>query len=91
MKKLAFIALLLGLTACQAPYTHTVYQATGPRICTEYFDSFRCSSPTRTWHETVYPKNNIQMDWVQPVYIPYQSPQSLSQVVYGTSMYGSNK
>ena len=45
MKKLVLIGMLFGLTACQAPYNRNVYQATGPRICVEYYDSFRCSAP----------------------------------------------
>ena len=86
MKKLALIALALGLTACQAPYNRNVYQATGPRVCVEYYDSFRCSAPQRIWNETVYPKNDMQMGWAPNVYLPYQG-QSLSQTVYGTYGY----
>lgn len=77
------IAVMLGLTACQAPYNRNVYQATGPRVCIEYWDSFRCSAPQRVWNETVYPKNDYQMGIATPVYIPYQQP-SLSRAVYGT-------
>ena len=83
MKKIALIAILLGLTACQAPYTRNVYQATGPRVCVEYYDSFRCSAPQRVWNETVYPKNDIQMQYGNSIYVPYQE-QSLSRAVYGT-------
>ena len=83
MKKLALIALVLGLAACQAPYTRNVYQATGPRVCVEYYDSFRCSAPQRVWNETVYPKNDIQMQYGNSIYVPYQE-QSLSRAVYGT-------
>ena len=83
MKKLLLIALALGLTACQAPYNRNVYQATGPRVCVEYWDSFRCSAPQRIWNETVYPKNDYQIQYGNSVYIPYQ-PQSLSRTVYGT-------
>lgn len=83
MKKLVLIALALGLAACQAPYNRNVYQATGPRICVEYYDSFRCSVPQRVWNETVYPKNEYQMGWAPSVYVPYQQ-QSLSRSVYGT-------
>ena len=83
MKKVGLIALVLGLTACQAPYNRNVYQATGPRVCVEYWDSFRCSAPQRVWNETVYPKNDIQMQYGNSVYVPYQ-PQSLSRTVYGT-------
>ena len=83
MKKLVLIGMLFGLTACQAPYNRNVYQATGPRVCTEYYDAFVCSAPQRVWNETVYPKNDMQMGWAPSVYIPYQG-QSLSQTVYGT-------
>lgn len=83
MKKVVLIALVLGLTACQAPYNRNVYQATGPRVCVEYWDSFRCSAPQRVWNETVYPKNNLQMSYGPSVYVPYQG-YSLSQTVYGT-------
>ena len=83
MKKIALIAILLGLTACQAPYNRNVYQATGPRVCTEYYDAFVCSAPQRVWNETVYPKNEYQMQYGNSVYLPYQQ-QSLSQAVYGT-------
>ena len=83
MKKLALIGMLFGLTACQAPHNRNVYQATGPRVCTEYYDAFVCSAPQRVWNETVYPKNNMQMRWAPSVYVPYQG-QSLSQTVYGT-------
>lgn len=83
MNKLALIGILFGLTACQAPYNRNVYQATGPRVCTEYYDAFVCSAPQRVWNETVYPKNNMQMRWAPSVYVPYQG-QSLSQTVYGT-------
>lgn len=86
MKKLVLIALALGLTACQAPYTRNVYQATGPRVCIEYYDSFRCSAPQRVWNETVYPKNDIQMQYGNSIYVPYQE-QSLSRAVYGTYGY----
>ena len=74
--------VLLGLTACQAPYNRNVYQATGPRVCTEYYDAFVCSAPQRIWNETVYPKNDIQMQYGNPKYIEYQ-PESLSRSVYG--------
>ena len=85
MKKLVLIGMLFGLTACQAPYNRNVYQAMGPRICVEYYDSFRCSAPQQVWNETVYPKNDaqIEMGWSPNVYIPYQG-QSLSQMVYRT-------
>ena len=83
MKKLMLIAVMLGLTACQAPYNRNVYHATGPRVCVEYWDSFRCSAPQQVWNETVYPKNNYQMEYAAPVYVPYQQP-SLSRSVYGT-------
>lgn len=83
MKKVALIALALGLTACQAPYNRNVYQATGPRVCVEYYDSFRCSAPQRIWNETVYPKNDYQMGIAAPLYLPYQ-PMSMSRAVYGT-------
>lgn len=83
MKKLALLVLVISLAACQAPYNRNVYQATGPRICVEYYDSFRCSVPQRIWNETVYPKNDMQMGYGPSVYIPYQ-PQSLSRSVYGT-------
>lgn len=86
MKKLALIALALSLTACQAPYNRNVYQATGPHVCIEYYDSFRCSAPQRIWNETVYPKNDIQMQYGNSVYIPYQG-QSLNRAVYGTYGY----
>ena len=80
MKKLLILAITSVLAACQAPYHHNVYQYTGPRICIEHYDSFRCTAPTRVWHETVYPKNNAQMMYGEPEY----RPQSLSQAVYGT-------
>lgn len=83
MKKLLLIGVLFGLTACQAPYNRNVYQATGPRVCTEYYNAFVCSAPQRVWNETVYPKNEYQMGIAAPVYIPYQQP-SLSKAVYGT-------
>lgn len=86
MKKIALIAILLSLTACQAPYNRNVYQATGPRVCTEYYDAFVCSAPQRVWNETVYPKNEIQMQYGNSIYLPYQQ-QSLNQAVYG--MYGT--
>lgn len=82
MKKILLAVLALSLTACQAPYNRNVYQATGPRICVEYWDSFRCSAPQRIWNETIYPKNDIQMQYGNSIYIPYQS-QSLSRTVYG--------
>ena len=86
MKKLVLIGMLFGLTACQAPYNRNVYQATGPRICVEYYDSFRCSAPQQVWNETVYPKNDaqIEMGWSPSIYVPYRG-QSLSQTVYGTT------
>lgn len=83
MKKIVLIAILLSLTACQAPYNRNVYQATGPRICTEYYDTFVCSAPQRVWNETVYPKNEVQMQYGNSIYVPYQE-QSLSRAVYGT-------
>lgn len=86
MKKLVLMVLALSLAACQAPYNRNVYQATGPRVCVEYYDSFRCSAPQRIWNETVYPKNDIQMQYGNSVYIPYQG-QSLSRAIYGTYGY----
>lgn len=83
MKKILLVVLALSLTACQAPYNRNVYQATGPRVCVEYYDSFRCSAPQRIWNETVYPKNDYQMEYTAPVYILYQ-PMSISRAVYGT-------
>jgi len=83
MKKLALLVLAISLAACQAPYNRNVYQATGPRVCVEYWDSFRCSAPQRIWNETVYPKNDYQMGYAPSVYVPYQ-PQNLSRAVYGT-------
>lgn len=83
MKKLALLVLAVSLAACQAPYNRNVYQATGPRVCVEYYDSFRCSVPQRVLNETVYPKNEYQMGWAPSVYVPYQQ-QSLSRSVYGT-------
>lgn len=83
MKKIVLIVVLLGLTACQAPISRNVYQATGPRVCFEYYNSFRCSTPTRVWNEVIYPKNDIQMGYGSSVYVPYQE-QSLSRSVYGT-------
>lgn len=83
MKKLLLILPLLSLTACQAPYTRHVYQATGPRTCVEYYNSFVCSAPQKMWVETVYPKNDPQMLYGNPAYIPYQE-QSLNRAVYGT-------
>ena len=83
MKKVVLIGLVGLLAACQAPYNRNVYQATGPRVCIEYYDSFRCSAPQRIWNETVYPKNSMQMGWAPNVYVPYHG-QSLSQTVYGT-------
>lgn len=74
---------VLVLAACQAPYNRNVYQATAPRVCVEYYDSFRCSAPQRVWNETVYPKNSMQMSYGPSVYVPYQGP-SLSRSVYGT-------
>lgn len=83
MKKIVLIAILLSLTACQAPYNRNVYQAMGPRVCTEYYDAFVCSAPQRVWNETVYPKNEVQMQYGNSIYVPYQE-QSLSRAVYGT-------
>ncbi len=83
MKKVILIGLVSFLTACQTPYNRNVYQATGPRVCTEYYNAFVCSTPQRVWNETVYPKNDMQMRWASNIYVPYQR-QSLSQVVYGT-------
>ena len=82
MKKVFCLVSVLALAACQAPYNRNVYQATGPRVCVEYWDSFRCSAPQRVWNETVYPKNDIQMQYGNSIYVPYQ--QSLSRTVYGT-------
>lgn len=82
MKKVLCLVSVLALAACQAPYNRNVYQATGPRVCVEYWDSFRCSAPQRIWNETVYPKNDIQMQYGNSVYVPYQP--SLSRTVYGT-------
>lgn len=82
MKKISLFIVLLGLTACQAPYNRNVYQAAGPRICVEYPDAFRCSAPQHVWNETVYPKNNLQMQYGGFVYVPYQP--NLSKTVYGT-------
>lgn len=83
MKKVLCLLGVLVLAACQAPYNRNVYQATAPRVCVEYYDSFRCSAPQRVWNETVYPKNNMQMSYGPSVYVPYQGP-SLSRSVYGT-------
>jgi hypothetical protein len=83
MKKVFCLVSVLALTACQAPYNRNVYQATGPRVCVEYWDSFRCSAPQRIWNETIYPKNDMQMGYGPSVYVPYQ-PQSLNRAVYGT-------
>ena len=83
MKKIVLFSLVCILAACQAPYNRNVYQATGPRVCTEYYNAFVCSAPQRVWNETVYPKNDMQMGWAPSVYVPYQG-QSLSQIVYGT-------
>lgn len=82
MRKILYILSILVLTACQAPYERTIYQATGPKVCYEYYDSFRCSTPTQTWQETIYPKNNSVMQYGGTVYLPYQ-PMNLSNVVYG--------
>lgn len=85
MKKfLVLSSAVLVLSACQAPYNRNVYQSTGPRVCVEYSDSFRCSSPQKVWNETVYPKNNLHMGYYTPVYVPYQKTMSLSRAVYGT-------
>lgn len=86
MKKVLCLIGVVALTACQAPYNRNVYQATGPRICVEYYDSFRCSAPQQVWNETVYPKNDLQMRYGRTVSIPYQG-QSLSRSVYGTYGY----
>lgn len=83
MKKLVLFGLVCVLAACQAPYERNVYQYTAPRMCFEYANSFRCGAPTQVWHETVYPKNEAQMQYGNPQYIDYQ-PQSLSRSVYGT-------
>ena len=83
MKKILLLGLIGMLVACQAPVTRNVYQATGPRVCYEYYDSFRCVAPTRVWNQTIYPKNEAQMQYGWDGYIPYQ-PQSLSRSVYGT-------
>lgn len=83
MKKLLLIVSMLTLAACQAPYNHNVYQATGPIVCVEYYDSFRCAAPQRVWNETVYPKNNRHMSSGPSSYVPYHG-YSLSQTVYGT-------
>lgn len=83
LKKILLFGLLLILAACQAPVNRNVYQATGPRVCFEYYDSFRCTTPTRVWNEVIYPKNDIQMQYGNPKYIEYQ-PESLSKAVYGT-------
>lgn len=84
MKKLILISLVCILAACQAPYSRHVYQATGPRTCVEYYDSFRCSAPQKVWVETVYPKNDPQMLYGNSIYLPYQE-QSLNRAIYGTS------
>lgn len=81
MKKTMILFSLLGLTACQAPTQRFVYQGVGPRQCIEYSNSFRCSMPTQTWHETVYPKNEIHMNRGLDTIIPYKT---LSRSVYGT-------
>lgn len=83
MKKLIALSLIAILAACQAPYERNVYHYTAPRVCLEYPNSFRCSAPAQVWHETVYPKNEAQMQYGEPRYIDYQ-PQSLSRSVYGT-------
>ena len=83
MKKIVLFSLVCILAACQAPYNRNVYQATGPRVCTEYYNAFVCSAPQRVWNETVYPKNDIQMQYGNSIYVPYQE-QSLSRAVYGT-------
>lgn len=83
MKKILCLASIIALAACQAPINRNVYQATGPRVCYEYYDSFRCVTPTRVWNQTIYPKNEAQMQYGYDGYIPYQQ-QSLSQAVYGT-------
>lgn len=80
MKKLLILAVAATLAACQSPYEHNVYNYTGPRVCVEHYDSFRCSAPTQVWHETVYPKNNAQMQYGEPEY----RHTSLSKTVYGT-------
>ena len=83
MRKALLSLVVLALAACQAPVNRNVYQATGPRVCYEYYDSFRCVAPTRIWNQTIYPKNEAQMEYGFDGYIPYQQP-SLSQAVYGT-------
>jgi hypothetical protein len=83
MKKILCLASIIALAACQAPINRNIYQATGPRVCYEYYDSFRCVTPTRVWNRTIYPKNEAQMQYGYDGYIPYQQ-QSLSQAIYGT-------
>ena len=83
MKKLMLFGLVCVLAACQAPVNRNVYQAVGPRVCYEYYDSFVCSAPTQTWNETIYPKNEAQMHYGYSQYRPYQ-PMSLNRAVYGT-------
>ena len=83
MKRVLCLLSIVALAACQAPVNRNVYQATGPRMCYEYYDSFRCVTPTRVWNQTIYPKNEAQMQYGYDGYVPYQQ-QSLSQAVYGT-------
>ena len=77
------IAVMLGLTACQAPYNRNVYHATRPRVHVKYWDSFKDSAPQQVQNKTMKKKNNYQMEYAAPVYVPYQQP-SLSRSVYGT-------
>lgn len=80
MKKFMFLFIVL-LAGCQTPYTQTTYQPSGAKICYEYFDSFRCVTPTNTYNVTTYPKNESYMQYG---YYHTHEQMSLSQVVYGT-------
>lgn len=81
MKKLIAIAALIGLAGCASSYQRTVSVPTGPRVCYEYYNSFRCVSPQRIWNEEVYPKNN---DYKQHYWGVFPVQQNLSSAVYGT-------
>lgn len=70
MKKLVLLSILL-LTACEPPMTRTVQRGIAPRVCVEYYDSFRCTQPVASYNETIYPKNEDSMHYGYTKYIQY--------------------
>lgn len=70
MKKVALISVLF-LAACEAPMTRTVQRGIAPRVCVEYYDSFRCTQPVSSYNETIYPKNEDVMQYGYTRYFQY--------------------